>query len=298
MSFDNKAETNTVTLMKYSRILITLLIFSTFAVAEETYIDYAGVAINYQSTAGSITPNWIRSITDQRNQDNISQLSFSPNADIHVDFAYVTNQGTYQIEVVSTQVILRSSVTNISLVIETGVVATASGNMQLQIIGSNSMPMSFMIQGDINTTTLNSGTITYTIQLVHNDGAYTKQIVSAGISNFTEYGSVPTGIFGYTLSHELGTEQISTGASTVLDNSEFILTLFDQAVTNVAYMNTNIMFQLSGHPGATYNIQTTSNLNDGIWTDATNQIPDTDTRQILLPLLSETEQLYYRSNIR
>jgi len=284
--------------MKTAIIIWTLFIIGYLTSAYGAAIDYAGAVIYFSSGAGSTTPPWNRYITDQRNEEDISIFSFSPNADIQIDVASVTNQGTYYFEVTSTQFIWKSSATNISQVAATGAAANGSGDVSFQVNGSNSSPMSFVFEGTIASSATNTTSIEYTFQLVHNDGAYAKQILTAGVSNFTEYGSIPDGIFIFSISHQQQTEQSTSGASTLHEQSEFILTLFDQAVTNVLHGQSNLLFQISGHPDALYYIQTTSNLTDGAWMDNTNQITGSDTRHITIPLSSNANQMYYRSEIK
>jgi len=284
--------------MKYSVILYGVIIISHLTAAHATQIDYAGAVIYYQSVASSTQPSWTRAISDERNEQDISVFTFDPQADIQVDSVTVSNRGAYHIEVASNQFVWRSSATNVSSVSEPGGTATGSGNATLQINGSNSASMTFMVQGSVVASTSNLGVFEYTFQLVHENMLYSKQIMSSGISNFTEYGTIPPGIFIYTLSHEHNTSQSATGLSMIVDNAEFILTFFDQAITNVAAGISNMLFQISGPPSASYHIQTTSNLNHGIWIDTTNQTTGSDNRDITIPLSAEFNELYFRSDIR
>ena len=284
--------------MKLSGILFSVIIISHLTAAHATQIDYAGAVIYYQSVASSTQPSWTRAISDERSELDINVFTFNPQADVQVDSVIVTNRGAYHIEVLSTQFVWKSAATNISSVSEPGGAASGSGNATLQINGSNSASMNFMVQGSITATTSNLGVFEYTVQLVHEDMSYTKQIMSSGNSNFTEYGTIPPGIFIYTLSHEHNTAQSDTGLSMIVDNAEFILTFFDQAITNVAAGISNMLFQVSGPPSASYHIQTTSNLNHGIWIDTTNQTTGSDNRDITIPLLGDVNELYYRSDIR
>ncbi len=284
--------------MKYSGILYGTILISQLTAAYATQIDYAGVVIYYQSVASSTQPSWTRAISDERNEQDISVFTFNTLADIQLDSVNVSNRGAYHIEVVSTQFVWNSAATNISSVSEPGGAATGSGNATLQINGSNSESMNFMVQGSVAATTSNFGVFEYTVQLVHEDMLYTKQIMSSGNSNFTEYGTIPAGIFIYTISHEHNTAQSATGFSMIVDNAEFTLTFFDQAITNVAASISNMLFQISGPPYASYYIQTTSNLIHGVWNDATNQITGSDNRDVTIPLLGELNELYFRSGIR
>lgn len=284
--------------MKPAIIISMSLLAAYVTSAHGAAIDYAGVVTDFSSGTGSTTPTWNRSITDQRNEENISVLSLSPEADIQIDVASVTNRGTYNFEVTSTQFIWKSSATNISQVAVSGGTANGSVNVSFQVYGSNSAPMSFVWEGTIASSATNTTAITYTLQLAHVDGSYAKQIQSPVVSNFTEYGSIPDGIFVFYIDHQQQTDQSSIGASMLFEQSEFILTFFDQAVTNVLNAQSNLLFQISGHPDAPYHIQTTSNLIDGIWLDSTNQMIGPDKRQITIPLSSEADQIYYRSDIK
>ena len=284
--------------MKISGTLYSVIIISHLTAAHATQIDYAGAVIYFQSVASSTQPSWTRTVSDERNEQDISVFTFNPQADIQVDSAIVINRGAYHIEVVATQFVWRSAATNILSVSEPGGAATASGSATLQINGSNSASMNFMIQGSVAGTTSNLGVFEYTIQLVHEDMLYTKQIMSSGNSNYTEYGTIPPGIFIYSLSHEHNTAHSATGLAMTIDNAEFILTFIDHAITNVVAGITNMLFQVSGPPSASYHIQTTSNLNHGMWSDATNQATGSDNREVTIPLSPEFNELYFRSDIR
>jgi len=266
-------------------------------IASAANIEYSGAAIYYSSSVGSSDPDWNREIVDQRNEDNISAFTHTTDADIEIDVAHVTNQGTHSIDVAATQFVWRSSVTNISHTTDSNAVATGSGEAVLQITGSNAIPMNYYIQGMIASTASNLGTLEYSIELHHLEGTYAKQVIGPVTSNFVEYGTLPAGIFIFEIVQQIATEQHAPGTSSVVEESEFIFTLFDQEIADFIIGESNIIFQISGHPSASYGIQATTNLVDGAWISETNQV-ESEVGNITIPISNDAQQMYYRSKIQ